>query len=113
MKEWYVAISVGDRFPAVNVITADGPVALPDRWSRGPLVVAFHRMWCPFCQQAALQLTDAAPELHRLGGGVVIVYRADALAVARTCQERHTDALCVSDADQSLAPSTSRSRAAR
>lgn len=33
----------GDRFPPLTVQSVDGPVALGDRWRRGPLVVAFMR----------------------------------------------------------------------
>jgi hypothetical protein len=36
-------LSVGDRFPDLHVEAREGDVALEDRWSRGPLVVAFLR----------------------------------------------------------------------
>lgn len=95
-------IGVGDQFPAVEVLTPEGPVDLARLWSNGPLVIAFHRMWCPFCQQAAIELTDVAPELEQLGGAAIIVYREDLDKVAAACDDRHTHALCVSDEHQSL-----------
>lgn len=97
-----MGIRVGDTFPNVPVITSAGAVDLSERWSQGPLVVAFHRMWCPFCQQAAIELSAAAPELRRLGAGAVIVYREDADKVADTCDERNTTAMCVSDSERAL-----------
>ncbi len=33
----------GDPFPELTVESVDGPVELPERWRRGPLVVAFMR----------------------------------------------------------------------
>jgi hypothetical protein len=33
----------GDAFPELVVESVDGPVALKDRWSGGPLIVAFMR----------------------------------------------------------------------
>ena len=97
-----MTIGIGDRFPPVEVRTAEGPVDLSQRWSKSPLVIAFHRMWCPFCQQAAIQLSDAASDVELVGGGVVIVYREDPDSVVKACLERRTAALCVSDADRSL-----------
>ena len=70
-----MSMSVGDRFPAMRVLSTDGELDLANLWSSGPLVIAFHRMWCPFCQQAAIQLSGAASELTRLGAVTVIVYR--------------------------------------
>ena len=97
-----MSMSVGDRFPAMRVLSTDGELDLANLWSSGPLVIAFHRMWCPFCQQAAIQLSGAASELTRLGAVTVIVYREDLNAVAAACTERHTAAVCVSDAHRSL-----------
>lgn len=97
-----MGVRVGDTFPTVPVITAGGPVDLSERWSQGPLVVAFHRMWCPFCQQAAIELSAVVPELRRLGADAVIVYREEADKVAATCDERHTTAMCVSDSEREL-----------
>lgn len=97
-----MSIGVGDRFPAVNVLSVEGPVDLARAWSQGPLIIAFHRMWCPFCQQAAIQLTDAASEFKRLGAVTVIVYREEVAKVASTCEDRRTKALCVSDRHRSL-----------
>jgi peroxiredoxin len=97
-----MGIGVGDRFPAVEVLSVEGPVDMARLWSQGPVVVAFHRMWCPFCQQAAIQLTDVAAELERLGAVVVIVYREELAKVADACEERGTSAFCVSDQHRSL-----------
>lgn len=97
-----MSIAVGERFPAMRVLSTDGELDLANLWSSGPLVIAFHRMWCPFCQQAAIQLGDAAPELERLGAVTVIVYRENVDAVAAACTERQTAAVCVSDAHRSL-----------
>jgi hypothetical protein len=36
-------LGVGDAFPELVVESVDGPVALRERWKRGPLVVAFMR----------------------------------------------------------------------
>ena len=36
-------LSAGDPFPQVEVESPDGPVALSERWERGPLVVALMR----------------------------------------------------------------------
>lgn len=97
-----MSIGVGDRFPAGDVLSVEGPVDLARMWSQGPLVIAFHRMWCPFCQHAAIQLTDAASELERLGAAAVIVYREDVTTVAGACEGRGTKALCLSDQHRTL-----------
>lgn len=97
-----MTLGVHDRFPAATVTTVARPVALRDLWTRGPLVVAFHRLWCPFCQQAGLDLSRLAPRLYAMGGQVVIAYRESLDAVTSTCIERHTQAVCVSDADRRL-----------
>jgi peroxiredoxin len=97
-----MSVAVGDRFPAKTVLSTEGELDLAKLWASGVLVIAFHRMWCPFCQQAAIQLSDAAPELERLGAVTVIVYREGLDAVAAACEERHTETVCVSDAHQSL-----------
>lgn len=97
-----MTLEVDDRFPAITVTAVTGPVDLRDLWSRGPLVVAFHRMWCPFCQQAALELSGLAPRLTAMGGHIVIAYRESLDEVASACTERHTQAVCVSDADRAL-----------
>ena len=36
-------LSPGDKFPGVEVESTEGPVALAERWERGPLVVALMR----------------------------------------------------------------------
>lgn len=85
-----MTIGVGERFPVVNVLSVEGPVDLACLWLQERLIIAFPRMWCPFCQQAAIQLTDAASELERLGVVTVIVYREEVATVASTCGDRGT-----------------------
>lgn len=97
-----MSVAVGDQFPAMTVLSTEGELDLARLWASGLLIIAFHRMWCPFCQQAAIQLSTAAPELERLGAVTVIVYRDELDKVAAACQERHTEAVCVSDANRSL-----------
>ncbi len=97
-----MTIAVGDRFPAVTVDTVDGSMDLAAKWSQGPLVIAFHRIWCPFCQQAATQLSAALPQLKQFGADAVIVYREDTSKVAEVCTERHTTPTCASDPAQTL-----------
>jgi hypothetical protein len=36
-------LSEGDAFPELTLESVDGPVELRERWTRGPLVVAFMR----------------------------------------------------------------------
>jgi hypothetical protein len=38
-------LAVGDEFPDLTVDSVDGPVSLSERWSLGPLVVAFMRQF--------------------------------------------------------------------
>ena len=95
-------LSIGDPFPAVAVQTPDGPVDLSQRWAQRPLVVAFHRLWCPFCTQSALELATAG----EAGADVVIVYRQDAATAASACAERGVSAECVADPDRALEKAT-------
>lgn len=92
-----MSLSVGDAFPPGPVQTADGPVDLSQQWAEGPLVVAFHRLWCPFCQQAVKEMEPHQDELR-----AVIVYRQDADTVAGKCSDRHVPFDCASDPDQQL-----------
>ncbi|HEX4110519.1 MAG TPA: redoxin family protein [Solirubrobacteraceae bacterium] len=96
-----MSLSVGDPFPAVAVQSVEGPVDLAERWAQAPLVVTFHRLWCPFCQQSALQLQAA----REAGADVVIVYRQDAQTVAEKCGERGVGE-CVADPGQALERAT-------
>jgi peroxiredoxin len=74
-----MSLAVGARFPIdITVDTAQGPVRLSNMLAPGPLVVAFHRLWCPFCQQAARELASVQDQLDAAGAHVAIVYREDA-----------------------------------
>ena len=98
-----MSLAVGARFPidlAVN--TAHGPVRLSTMLAAGPLVVAFHRLWCPFCQQAARELASVKDQLDAAGAHVAIVYREDVDTVSASCAERHIPFECVSDPTREL-----------
>lgn len=92
-----MSVKVGESFPAMQVSSPEGTLDLRLLWESGLLVIAFHRMWCPFCQQAALELTGAAADLERVGAVTVIVYRETLDDVTDVCAERRTEAVCVSD----------------
>jgi peroxiredoxin len=93
-----MSLKVGDRFPAhIAVDLRHGTLRLSDVLGDGPLVVAFHRLWCPFCQQAARELAAAKGEFDALGARVVIVYREDPDFVFRACTRRATPFDCVCD----------------
>jgi peroxiredoxin len=110
-----MSLCVGETFPAVPVQTTSGPLDLRERWERGPLVVFFHRLWCPFCLQSLRQLEGEADELRALGADAVIVYRQDAATVERTCASREVVFDCLSDPAHELeqASGIQRFRAAR
>jgi peroxiredoxin len=93
-----MSLTVGNIFPAHTAVdSARGTVRLSDMLGDGPLVVAFHRLWCPFCQQAARELAAAKDEFDAYGARVVIVYRDDVDFVGRACARRSTPFDCVSD----------------
>jgi peroxiredoxin len=93
-----VSLTVGDTFPVnIAIDAARGTLRLSDMLGDGSLVVAFHRLWCPFCQQAARELAGAKEQFDALGARVVIVYRDDVDFVARACARRGTPFDCVSD----------------
>ncbi len=93
-----MSLTVGNTFPTdIAVDSARGSVRLSELLGDGPLVVAFHRLWCPFCQQAARELAAVKDQLDALGARVVIVYRADVDFVLRACTRRGTPFDCVSD----------------
>jgi peroxiredoxin len=95
------------RFPVnIAVDTVDGPLAWSTLLSSGPLVVAFHRLWCPFCQQAARELASAKEQFDAAGAHVVLVYREDVDAISRACAERGIPFRCASDAGRELETAT-------
>jgi peroxiredoxin len=99
-----MGLAVGTTFPAdITVDSVRGKLRMSDLVGDGPLVVAFHRLWCPFCQQAARELAAAKGEFDAMGAGVVIVYREDADFVLRACARRATPFDCVCDPHGELA----------
>jgi peroxiredoxin len=99
-----MSLAVGTTFPTdVAVDSLHGTVRLSELLGDGPLVVAFHRLWCPFCQQAARELAAAKGELDALGARVVIIYRDNVDFVLRACNRRGTPFDCVCDPGGELA----------
>lgn len=93
-----MSVEVGSMFPVdAAVVGREGRVDVAKMVSAGPVVVAFHRLWCPFCQQAARELTAAKPELDAAGARVVTVYRDDVGTAVGSCEERGVPFDCVSD----------------
>ncbi|TLH72848.1 hypothetical protein C1S79_05140 [Mycolicibacterium phocaicum] len=102
-----VVLDVGDRFPVdVAVAYPGGDVSIAQLIAAGPVVVAFHRLWCPFCQQAARDLERVSDHLAAAGARVVIVYRDDIDTVCTSCVERGLTVDCVSDPRQELERAT-------
>lgn len=98
-----MSLTVGNTFPAhIAVDSAHGTHRLSDMLGDGPVIVAFHRLWCPFCQQAARELAAVKEQFDALGARVVIVYRDDANFVGRACARRGTPFDCVSDSQGEL-----------
>ncbi|HEY9304180.1 MAG TPA: redoxin domain-containing protein [Mycobacterium sp.] len=93
-----MSLTVGQMFPVdIAVDSARGTLRLSEMLGDGSLVVAFHRLWCPFCQQAARELAAAKGEFDALGARVVIVYRDSVDFVLRACARRATPFDCVCD----------------
>ena len=102
-----MTLGVGQWFPVdIAVDSPRGPVSVADLLSDGPVVVTFHRLWCPFCQQAARELAAAETEIAGGGGRVAIVYREDVATVQRASRERGTPFLCLSDTHRELETAT-------
>jgi peroxiredoxin len=95
------------RFPInIAVDATDGPVAWSTLLSSGPLVVAFHRLWCPFCQQAARELASVKEQFDAAGANVLLVYREDIDTISHACTERGVPFRCVSDSERELETAT-------
>ena len=102
-----MSLGVGDRFPVdIAVASAGGDVSIAQLIATGPVVVAFHRLWCPFCQQAARDLEQVGDDLAAVGARAVIVYRDDVDTVSTSCAERGLAVDCVSDPRQELERAT-------
>ncbi|MEN4478485.1 redoxin domain-containing protein [Mycolicibacterium cosmeticum] len=98
-----MSVVVGMKFPVdVEVDSPDGPLTVSQLLGRGPVIVAFHRMWCPFCQQAARDLVAVSDQLDEFGATVVLVYRESVEQVTMSCHDRGIPFQCVSDTARSL-----------
>jgi peroxiredoxin len=98
-----MSLAGGAQFPVdIAVDSRHGRMTLSDVLNGCPAVVAFHRLWCPFCQQAARDLAGAHDQFERAGVRVVIVYREDIHTIARSCTQRSLPAQCVSDLSREL-----------
>lgn len=102
-----MSLAVGAQFPVdIAVEAAGGRVTVSEMLAAGPVVVAFHRLWCPFCQQAARELAAVKDQLDAAGARVVIVYREDVDVVREACTQRAIPFDCVSDPDRELENAT-------
>lgn len=102
-----MSLEVGAKFPVdVAVDSPQGRVGLSELLAAGPMVVAFHRLWCPFCQQAARDLVAAKDQFDAAGARVVIVYREDVATVTQSCTQRGIPFQCVSDSHRDLETAT-------
>jgi peroxiredoxin len=98
-----VSLSVGAVFPVdVALDSSGGRVRLSDMIAAGPVVVAFHRLWCPFCQLAARELLAVKDQLDALAARVVIVYGEPVDFVSRACARRGIPFDCLSDSRREL-----------
>jgi peroxiredoxin len=98
-----MTIDVGATFPVdVCVDSPRGRVSVSQFLGTGPVVIAFHRMWCPFCQQAARELAAVKDQLDTFGARVLLVYRDDLDTVRNTCSERGLAFDCLSDSAREL-----------
>jgi peroxiredoxin len=102
-----VSLAAGAKFPVdIAVDSAAGRITMSEMLAAGPVVVAFHRLWCPFCQQAARELAGVKDQLDAAGARVVLVYREDVDTVCDACVERAIPFDCVSDSSRQLESAT-------
>lgn len=102
-----MSLTVGAKFPIdVAIESVGGRITVSDMLTDGPVVVAFHRLWCPFCQQAARQLVEIKDQLDAVGARVVLVYRDDIDTVCDACTQRAVPFDCVSDPGRELENAT-------
>lgn len=98
-----MGIDVGDRFPVdIAIEGREGPISIAQLIGTGPAVLAFHRLWCPFCQQAARDLESVKAEFDAIGARVAIVYRDDVETVCDSCAQRGITLDCLSDPEREL-----------
>lgn len=96
-------VIVGTKFPdEIEIASSSGPFTISRLLGRGPVVVAFHRMWCPFCQQAARDLAAAADTMRTIGATVVLIYRESVEEAEHSCRERGIPFHCASDHRRTL-----------
>lgn len=102
-----MSLNAGDVFPTnIAVQAPTGTVTLAEKLAQGPLVVAFHRLWCPFCQQAARELREVGEQLDAYSAQVVIVYREGVDTVDASCVDRGIPFDCLSDTNRELEVAT-------
>jgi peroxiredoxin len=102
-----VSLGVGAKFPVdIAIEAAGGQVRVSEMLEAGPVVVAFHRLWCPFCQQAARELAGVKDQLDAAGARVVLVYRDDLDTVREACAQRAVPFDYVSDPGRRLENAT-------
>lgn len=98
-----MGIDVGDRFPVdVTVEGRNGRMPVAQLITTGPAVLAFHRLWCPFCQQAARDLDSVKAEFDAVGARIAIIYRDDVETVCDSCAQRGISLDCLSDPEREL-----------
>ncbi|MCA1678285.1 MAG: redoxin domain-containing protein [Actinobacteria bacterium] len=88
----------GDPFPELTLEGANGPVELRERWSDGPLAVAFMRhMGCSFCREHLAQLDQAREQIRAAGGEVVAIFQNQGGDARAFCDERQVGLDCLGD----------------
>jgi peroxiredoxin len=102
-----VSLAVGAKFPVdITVEAQHGRLSVSEMVAAGPVVVAFHRLWCPFCQQAARELAAIKDQLDAAGARVVLVYREDVDTVGESCAQRGVPFDCANDPGRELENAT-------
>lgn len=67
------ALKAGDQVPLFSLPNAKGEkINFSDYLAKGPVVLSFYRGgWCPFCNLEFKALTDALPDIKRLGATLI------------------------------------------
>jgi peroxiredoxin len=91
-------LRVGDSFPDLTLESVDGTVRLSERWTEGPLVVAFMRHYgCPFCREHLILLGRAYHQIRGAGGDALAVFQYGAESTERFCISRGVPFDCLGD----------------
>jgi peroxiredoxin len=91
-------LAQGDAFPRLTLESSAGKLELSDRWSGGPLVIAFMRHFgCAFCREHLIDLKKSYDEIRRAGGEVVAIFQYGAEATERFCEAREIPYQCLGD----------------